>query len=103
MDHGTKGDMAMQDTPSRLRIATRIHDLVLHELGEDVDIALMLGPAEYARAVLSLCRSCGSGELARLGEQFLRASDEDTRRQRSQQITRYSDAGDHAASAPPRS
>lgn len=93
--------MAMNDT-SRLRIATRIHDLVLHELGEDVDIALMLGPAEYARAVLSLCRSCGSGELAGLGEQFLRASDEDTQRQRSQQITRYTDAGDRPAFAQPR-
>lgn len=93
--------MAMNDT-SRLRIATRIHDLVMHELGEDVDIALMLGPAEYARAVLSLCRSCGSDELARLGEQFLRASAEDAQRQRSQQITRYTDAGDRAAFAQPR-
>ncbi|MEY2873667.1 MAG: hypothetical protein RLZZ373_1038 [Pseudomonadota bacterium] len=83
--------MATNDT-SRLRIANRIHDLVFHELGEDVNIALMLGPAEYSRAVLSLCRACGSSELARLAEQFLRASDEDTLRQRSQQITRYAEA-----------
>ena len=82
--------MVMNDT-SRLRIAGRIHDLVLHELGEEVDVALMLGPAEYRRAVLSLCRSCGSAELSRLAEQFLLASDEDTQRQRSQQITRYGD------------
>lgn len=90
--------MSMTDT-SRLRIASRIHDLVLHELGEDVNIALMLGPAEYSRAVLSLCRSCGSSELVRLAEQFLHASDEDTRRQRSEQITRYGDAIDRAVPA----
>jgi len=40
-------------------------------MGEDVDINLMLGPPEYARAVLSLCRACGSAELGRLAEQFL--------------------------------
>jgi len=40
-------------------------------MGEDVDINLMLGPPEYARAVLSLCRACGSADLGRLAEQFL--------------------------------
>ncbi len=58
----------------RVRIAHRIHDLLLLELGEDMDVSLMLGPPEYARAVLSLCRSCGSAELTGLVEQFLRAS-----------------------------
>lgn len=73
----------MNDTSQdRLRIANRIHDLLLHELGEDLDVSLMLGPPEYARAVLSLCRSCGNGELARLGEQFLRATAEEARLQR---------------------
>lgn len=57
--------------PVRHQLASRIHDLLLHELGEDVDIHLMLGPPEYARAVLSLCRACGSAELGRLAEQFL--------------------------------
>lgn len=76
---------------SRQAIAERIHDLVLIELGEDVDVSLLLGPAEYARAVLSLCRSFGSAELVRLAEAFLSASDEDQQRQRAQQITRYVD------------
>ena len=57
--------------PVRHQIASRLHDLLMHEMGEDVDINLMLGPPEYARAVLSLCRACGSAELGRLAEQFL--------------------------------
>ena len=73
----------MDDTSQqRLRIATRIHDLLLHELGEDMDVTLLLGPPEYARAVLSLCRSCGSAELVRLGEQFLRVSEQEALAQR---------------------
>lgn len=55
------------------QIAHRIHDLLLHEMGEDVDVNLMLGPPEYARAVLSLCRACGSAELGQLAEQFMLA------------------------------
>lgn len=75
--------------PTRLILARRIHDLLLHELGEEVDIALLLGPVEYARAVLSLCRACGSHELGRLADQFLRASDDEVRVQRRGQVTRY--------------
>jgi hypothetical protein len=52
------------------QLACRIRDLLLHEMGEQVDVHLMLGPPEYTRAVLSLCRACGSAELARLAEQF---------------------------------
>jgi hypothetical protein len=63
-------ETAMHD-PVRHQLASRIHDLLMHEMGEDVDIHLMLGPPEYARAVLSLCRACGSAELGRLAEQFL--------------------------------
>jgi hypothetical protein len=55
---------------SRLVLATRIHDLLLREIGQDVDIALMLGPQEYARAVLSLCRGCGGATLIGLARQF---------------------------------
>jgi hypothetical protein len=66
--------IATQDDAQRARVARRIHDLLLHELGEDIDIGLLLGPPEYARAVLSLCRSCGSSELAGLCFDFERAS-----------------------------
>jgi hypothetical protein len=79
---------------SRLAIASRIHDLLLHELGESVDVSLLLGPAEYARAVLSLCRSCGSSELAELADRFLSASDADTQSQRRRQGTRYTGGAD---------
>jgi hypothetical protein len=54
-------ETAMHD-PVRHQLASRIHDLLMHEMGEDVDIHLMLGPPEYA---------CGSAELGRLAEQFL--------------------------------
>ncbi|MEY4749363.1 MAG: hypothetical protein RIQ60_1577 [Pseudomonadota bacterium] len=64
-----QGACAAQAT-SRVVLATSIHDLLLCEMGQDVDVALMLGPQEYARAVLSLCRSCGSPALARLARQF---------------------------------
>lgn len=56
--------------PIRHQLASRIRDLLLHEMGEHVDVHLLLGPPEYARAVLSLCRACGSVELVRLAEQF---------------------------------
>ena len=69
-------------TTSRTDIAQRLHDLLLHEMGENIDVALLLGPPEYARAVLSLCRTCGSAELVRLGEQFARISVEAARVER---------------------
>jgi hypothetical protein len=58
----------------RPRIAQRIHDLLLHELGEHIDVGLMLGPVEYARAVLSLCRGSRVVELHALAEEFTRVS-----------------------------
>lgn len=71
-----------ETTLQRLRVAQRIHDLLLHEFGEAVDVSLLLGPPEYARAVMSLCRSCGSTELVRLAEEFVRATDAVARLQR---------------------
>ncbi|HMZ02075.1 MAG TPA: hypothetical protein PLW24_21465 [Burkholderiaceae bacterium] len=79
----------MEETSQqRLRIAQRIHDLLLHELGESVDVSLLLGPPEYARAVLSLCRSCGSTELVRLAEEFVQATDAVARLQRQARVDR---------------
>jgi hypothetical protein len=77
-----------ETTQERLRIAQRIHDLLLHEFGEAVDVALLLGPPEYARAVLSLCRSWGSTELVRLAEDFVRATDAVARLQRQARADR---------------
>lgn len=73
---------AITTTASRTDIAQRLHDLLLHEMGENIDVTLLLGPPEYARAVLSLCRTCGSAELVRLGEQFARLSAEAARAER---------------------
>lgn len=67
----------------RPRIAMRIRELLLHELGETIDIGLMLGPPEYARAVVSLCRESRNAELLALGDAFLAASDADHEAQRA--------------------
>jgi hypothetical protein len=83
--------VAAQDT-SRLVLATRIHDLLLREIGQDVDIALMLGPPEYARAVLSLCRSCGSNTLASLSRQFDLQSAAEAHSERAAQQQRMGNA-----------
>ncbi|MEY4752930.1 MAG: hypothetical protein RJA44_605, partial [Pseudomonadota bacterium] len=49
---------------TRIQLAHDLRHLLMQEMGEDIDLALLLGPPEYARAVLSLCRSCGSSRLA---------------------------------------
>lgn len=79
-------------TLNRTQLARQLRDLLHQEMGEDIDLALLLGPPEYARAVLSLCRSCGSSRLARLSEQFAEASREATHHERSQSV--------HLASTP---
>ncbi len=73
-------------THNRTQLARQLRDLLQQEMGEDIDLALLLGPPEYARAVLSLCRSCGSSRLARLSEQFAEASREATHQERSQSV-----------------
>jgi hypothetical protein len=65
------------DDQQRPRLALRIRELLLRELGEGIDVGLMLGPPAYARAVVSLCRGSRSAELAALGEAFLAAMEVD--------------------------
>jgi hypothetical protein len=74
---------------SRITLATRIHDLLLNEIGQDVDIALMLGPPEYSRAVLSLCRNCGSSMLAGMALDFERLTQAEARSERAAQQKRF--------------
>ncbi|MBK6851883.1 MAG: hypothetical protein IPG93_09755 [Burkholderiales bacterium] len=76
------------DESNRAVLATRIHDRVLHELGQDVDVNLLLGPPDYARAVLSLCRACGSRALADLAAQFERLSEAEAHGERAAQQQR---------------
>jgi len=61
------------DLNTRLRIATRIHFALLRNLGEGVDVAVMLKHEEVAREVLWVCEGSGDPELVALGRQYQRA------------------------------
>ena len=61
------------DANSRLRIATRIHFLLLRHLGEGVDVATMLRNDHEAREVLWVCEGSGDNELMTLARQYRRA------------------------------
>ena len=61
------------DANSRLRIATRIHFLLLRHLGEGVDVATMLRNDKEAREVLWVCEGSGDQELMSLARQYRRA------------------------------
>ena len=63
----------MADTPGGLQIATRIHVLLLHEIGQGIDIEQMLRNPRYARDVLWVCDACHGSELAPLAQQFRQA------------------------------
>ena len=61
------------DANTRLRIATRIHFLLLRHLGEGVDVATMLKNDKEAREVLWVCEGSGDNELMTLAGQYRRA------------------------------
>ena len=61
------------DPNTRLRIATRIHFLLLRHLGEGVDVATMLKNDNEAREVLWVCEGSGDRELMSLARQYRRA------------------------------
>ncbi len=60
----------MDNANTRLRIATRIHFLLLRHLGEGVDVARMLKSDAEAREVLWVCEGSGNGELVTLARQY---------------------------------
>lgn len=62
------------DCTSRLHLATRIHYALLRQLGSGIDVALMLQREMYALDVVNVCLASDDDELARLAEQFVRAS-----------------------------
>jgi hypothetical protein len=62
------------DANTRLRIATRIHFLLLRHLGEGVDVATMLRNDSEAREVLWVCEGSGDAELMTLARQYRRAA-----------------------------
>ena len=62
------------DPHHRLQIAQRIHQELLRELGQGIDVKQMLNSALYARDVLLVCQAYPGADLQRLGEQFRHAS-----------------------------
>lgn len=58
---------------TRLRIATRIHFVLMHRLGEGIDVGAMLKHEAHAREVLWVCEALGDPELLALAQQFVRA------------------------------
>jgi hypothetical protein len=72
------------DTSIRFRIATRIHHALMRELGEGIDVAMMLGREPYAREVLQVCNACGNRELVRLARHFRAATEQEERAEREE-------------------
>ena len=62
------------DATSRLRIATRLHFLLLRHLGESVDVGKMLKSEDEAREVVWVCQASGDAELIALAQQFALAN-----------------------------
>ena len=58
------------DHHQRLTIASRINHLLLRELGEGIDVEMMLKRAPYATEVLYVCAASRQTELRELGRQF---------------------------------
>jgi len=72
------------DASIRFRIATRIHHALIRELGEGIDVVMMLGREPYAREVLHVCNACGSRELVRLARHFRAATEQEQRAEREE-------------------
>ena len=62
------------DTNERLHLATRIHFILLRDLGSGIDVNLMLKRELYALDVINVCRAIDNDELSRLAELFIKAS-----------------------------
>ena len=68
--------MDSSSSPHRFRIATRIHYGLLRQLGEGIDLPMMLEREDYALDVLQVCRASGDDELRQLAEEFAAAGRE---------------------------
>ena len=61
---------AVPTTPTRLQIATRMHELLLREIGHGIEVERLLTRDRYARDVLLVCDACTGSDLARLAAEF---------------------------------
>ena len=62
--------------PNRLQIATRMHFVLMRELGHGIDVGRMLKNEIYARDVLLVCDAHRGHELEQLARAFRAANDE---------------------------
>lgn len=67
------------DSAHRFRIATRIHYALKRELGEGIDVGMMLGRPDYAAEILAACRASGDLELAALAREFQASAEQAAR------------------------
>jgi hypothetical protein len=62
--------------PNRLQIATRMHFVLMRELGQGIDVGRVLNQEDYARDVLLVCDAHRGHELEHLARAFRAATDE---------------------------
>ena len=68
--------MMIPSANRRLQLATRIHYALMRELGQGVEVGLLLKQPLYARDVLLVCDACSGNDLPRLAKAFRGAMQE---------------------------
>ncbi len=64
----------MAPTMNRLQLARRIHQLLMREIGHEIELERLLADPRYARDVLLVCDAVPGGELAPLADLFREAT-----------------------------
>jgi hypothetical protein len=64
----------MNMSMTRQQIGRLIHQILLREIGHEIDLDRLLADDRYARDVLFVCDACPGGELIPLAELFREAS-----------------------------
>lgn len=65
-------EISLSAALTRLQIATRMHELLLAEIGCGIEVERLLTRDRYARDVLLVCDACAGTELPQLSAQFRR-------------------------------
>ena len=64
----------MAPTMNRLQLGRRIHQLLVREIGHEIEVERLLAEPRYARDVLLVCDAVPGGELAPLADLFREAT-----------------------------